>query len=181
MDDRCKNPIRINSTGIPPYDIRKGMVIMIYSISETARLLGVAPSTLRYYDKEGLLPFIDRSPGGIRQFQEKDFAGLRLIQCLKQTGLSIRDIREFIDLPEDGEETIEKRLSILGKQQKILEQKQKELQDMIDVVNYKLWYYQTAQKAGTTRIPGAAKTEDIPLPYRRGKEKLHALPGKEST
>lgn len=161
-----------------PWPPGKGWDPMIYSISETAQLLGVAPSTLRYYDKEGLLPFIDRSPGGTRLFQEKDFAGLRLIQCLKQTGLSIRDIREFIDLPDDGEETIEKRLAILSRQQKILEQKQKELQDMMDVVNYKLWYYSTAQKAGTTRVPQTADMEEIPQPYRAGREKLHTLPGK---
>lgn len=151
---------------------------MIYSISETARLLGVAPSTLRYYDKEGLLPFIDRSPGGTRLFQEKDFAGLRLIQCLKKTGLPIREIREFIDLPEDGKETIEKRLAILSRQKKILEQKQQELQDMMSVVDYKLWYYQTAEQAGTTQTPKDMALTDIPAAYRRGKEALYQLPPK---
>lgn len=57
---------------------------MNYSIGEMARIIGVAPSTLRYYDREGLLPFVERTDGGIRVFQDKDIAALRLIQCLRR-------------------------------------------------------------------------------------------------
>lgn len=146
---------------------------MNYSISEAAHILGVAPSTLRYYDKEGLLPFLRRTAGGSRLFSEEDFPALRLIQCLKKTGLPIRDIRAFIDLPSDGETTIEKRLAILLRQQQLIQQKMQELQDMADTVNYKIWYYQTAKQAGTTAVPQHMPEEDIPAPFRAGKEKLH--------
>lgn len=57
---------------------------MLYTVSEMAKRLGVAPSTLRYYDKEGLLPFIERSDGGIRMFKDTDFEWLSIIECLKK-------------------------------------------------------------------------------------------------
>ena len=60
---------------------------MAYTVGEMAKRLGVPASTLRYYDKEGLLPFVGRSSGGIRVFEEKDFEWLRIIECLKKTCL----------------------------------------------------------------------------------------------
>ena len=71
---------------------------MAYTIGEMAKRLGVPASTLRYYDKEGLLPFVERSAGGIRVFRESDFEWLRIIECLKKTGMSIKNIREYIEL-----------------------------------------------------------------------------------
>lgn len=70
---------------------------MQYTVGEMAKRLHVAPSTLRYYDKEGLLPFLERSSGGIRIFQDSDFEWLSIISCLKQTGMPIKDIKAFID------------------------------------------------------------------------------------
>ena len=63
---------------------------MQYSIGQVAQKMGISAYTLRYYDKEGLLPFVARSSSGVRVFQEDDFAWLRLIECLKTSGLSIK-------------------------------------------------------------------------------------------
>ncbi len=76
---------------------------MFYNISEVAKKMNVTSSTLRYYDKEGLLPFVDRTEGGIRKFKEDDFEWLSIIECLKNTGMSIKDIKAFIDWCMDGE------------------------------------------------------------------------------
>ena len=65
---------------------------MFYTIGEMARKLNVAPSTLRYYDKEGLLPFVERSSGGIRMFKDEDMEWLRLLGCLKKAGMPLREI-----------------------------------------------------------------------------------------
>ena len=54
---------------------------MIYTVGEMAQKLGVPASTLRYYDKEGLLPFVERSSGGIRMFRKTDFEWLQVIRC----------------------------------------------------------------------------------------------------
>lgn len=67
---------------------------MMYTVGEMAKLLGVSASTLRYYDKEGLLPFVERSPGGMRMFQEKDYEWLQVIGCLKKTGMPLEEIPE---------------------------------------------------------------------------------------
>ncbi|MCI9596743.1 MAG: MerR family transcriptional regulator [Firmicutes bacterium] len=69
---------------------------MLYTVGEMAKVLGIPASTLRYYDKEGLLPFVERSSGGIRMFTDKDYEWLKVIECLKRSGLSIKDIKTFI-------------------------------------------------------------------------------------
>ena len=67
-----------------------------------AKLLEVPASTLRYYDKEGLLPFVARSSGGIRQFRESDIEWLRVIGCMKKAGMSIKDIRQELKQQPEG-------------------------------------------------------------------------------
>lgn len=68
---------------------------MTYTVGQMAKMLGLAGSTLRYYDKEGLLPFVERSSGGIRMFREKDYEWLQIIECLKKAGMSIKDIKKI--------------------------------------------------------------------------------------
>ena len=75
---------------------------MVYTVGEMAKKLDVPASTLRYYDKEGLLPFVERSSGGIRVFTEKDFEWLRIIECMKKAGMSIKDIRQELKQQPEG-------------------------------------------------------------------------------
>lgn len=145
---------------------------MLYTVGEAAKILNVAPSTLRYYDKEGLLPFVERSNGGIRMFREKDFNWLFIVECLKKSGLSIKDIKHYIDLAVKGDETIDERLELLRNQrEKVLEQ-MAELQNTLDILNYKCWYYETAQKCGTTSVPQNMTIDEIPENLRKAKEAL---------
>lgn len=111
---------------------------MLYTAGEAAKILGIPASTLRYYDKEGLLPELERSSGGMRMFRDSDFASLRLIQCLKKAGLPLKEIRDFIRLPNDGQKTIDTRLKILSHQKKLLRKKMEELEDMMGMVEYKI-------------------------------------------
>lgn len=82
--------------------------------------LDVPASTLRFYDKEGLLPFVERSPGGIRIFQDTDLEWRRIIGCMKKAGMSIRDIRQYIEQAQQGDDTIVLRLVILRRQREVL-------------------------------------------------------------
>ena len=75
---------------------------MYYTVGEIARISGIPAHTLRYYDREGLLPGIERSEGGIRRFKEEDFQTLFIIECLKSSGLSIKEIRRYMELAEAG-------------------------------------------------------------------------------
>ncbi|HBM99359.1 MAG TPA: MerR family transcriptional regulator [Ruminococcus sp.] len=138
---------------------------MVYTVGEMAKIIGVAPSTLRYYDKEGLLPFVERSGSGIRIFGEQDLNTLSIIHCLKQSGLSIKEIKSFIDMVQQGDETIDERLELFEKRRIILEKQIKEMQNTLKVLDYKCWYYQTAKKEGSTeavdKMPLSKMPKDI--------------------
>ncbi len=152
---------------------------MIYTVGEAARVLNVAPSTIRYYDKEGLLPFVERSEGGIRVFTEKDFDWLFIIECLKKSGLSIKDIKRFIDMTKKGDETIGERLELFQNQREKVVRQMEEMQKTLDILNYKCWYYETAREAGTTAVHDNMKKEDIPEELRKAKESLDRMHKRE--
>lgn len=139
---------------------------MQYTVGEMAKRLGVAPSTLRYYDKEGLLPYVERSHGGIRMFKESDYEWLSIIECLKQSGLSIKEIRQYIDLCRQGDATISERLQLFVNRRRAVQQQMAQLQKTLDMLDYKLWFYQTSEAAGTTSIHDGQTVKDVPEAYR---------------
>ena len=144
---------------------------MSYTIGEMANQLGVAPSTLRYYEKEGLLPFVERTDGGIRTFKDDDFAWLRTIECLKKTGMSIKDIKQFIDWCIEGDATIDKRLALIQKQKEEVNLQIQKLNDTLDMLDYKEWYYQTAKQAGTCAVLSDMNPSQIPEKFAKYRKK----------
>ncbi len=140
---------------------------MTYSIGEMAKILGVNPSTLRYYDKEGLLPFISRTDGGIRVFKENDMEWLKLIECLKKTNMPIKEIKRFIDLYEEGDHTAAQRLEIIRNQKESVEAQIKQLQSTLEVLEYKNWFYETAVRLGTCDIYAHLKPDEIPQRFHK--------------
>jgi DNA-binding transcriptional MerR regulator len=79
---------------------------MSYTISQAAEKMGVTVPTLRYYDNEGLLPFLDKKPDGTRVFKDEDFQGLAIITCMKNSGMPIKDIKKYMDLCEQGDTSL---------------------------------------------------------------------------
>lgn len=150
----------------------------MYTVGEMAKMLGVPASTLRYYDKEGLLPFVERSAGGIRMFRESDLEWLRVIGCMKKAGMSLRDIRQYMELVIQGDDTIDARLEMFRRQRKTLETQMAELQHTMDMVDYKCWYYETAQKTGTIETPKNLPLEQVPEPLRSIRLELSQPPEK---
>ena len=146
---------------------------MIYTVGEMAKMLDVPASTLRYYDKEGLLPFVERSPGGIRMFQESDYGWLKIISCLKKAGMPLKDIREYINLALQGDETIEQRLELFYKQREILQAQMAELQETLDTLDYKCWYYETAMKDGNEDTINAMLPDKLPKNIQKLYDKGH--------
>lgn len=133
---------------------------MPYTIAEVAKKYGMTAHTLRYYDKEGLLPFVDRTPSGIRSFKESDFEWLAVIICLKNTGMPIKEIRNFINLCQKGESTVEKRLAIFQAQKKNIEEQISLLNTHLEKVNFKIWYYSTAAKHGLAYVQKQKRYKD---------------------
>ena len=145
---------------------------MVYTIGEMAKRLGIAPSTLRYYDQEGLLPFVERSSNGIRVFKDADYEWLQIIECLKKTGMQLKDIKKFIHMAMQGDETIDSRLQLIIKQQESVKQQILTLQQTLETLNFKRWYYETAQDAGTTEVPRNMTLEELPEPFREVRKRL---------
>ena len=139
---------------------------MFYTIGEMAQRLNVAPSTLRYYDKEGLLPFVERSSGGIRMFKDEDMEWLRLLGCLKKAGMPLKEIRDFMEYSRQGDATIGQRLALIEKQRQSVLDQQKQLEDTLLMLDYKRWYYQTAQEAGTCAVHDSLTPEQVPEQFR---------------
>ena len=135
---------------------------MFYTVKDVAKRTKLSVHTIRYYAKEGLIPNIERSERGIRMFKESDLEWFFLIDCMKKTGMSIKDIKAFSDLYKQGDSTIDQRLDMFIQRRRDLEKQIDEMQEILDIVKYKLWYYQTAKEAGTTAIHNTIKEEDIP-------------------
>ena len=119
---------------------------MGYSIAEVAEKTHLTAHTLRYYEKEGLLPFIDRSDSGNRDFKDKDLEWLELICCLKNTGMPIKQIKEFIRLCLKGDNTLDVRREIFITHREEVINQMAELQKNLDKINCKINYYDCACK-----------------------------------
>ena len=87
----------------------------MYTIGQVSEMFNLPVSTLRYYDKEGLFPFMQRA-SGIRQFSDTEIAALKLIECLKKSGLEIRDIKQFMEWCQEGSRTYELRKRLFERQ-----------------------------------------------------------------
>ena len=149
---------------------------MIYTVGEMAQKMGVPASTLRYYDKEGLLPFVERSSGGIRMYRENDFEWLQVIRCMKRAGMSIKDIRQYIELAMQGDGTIDARLALFQKQREALLAQMAQLQQTLATLDYKCWYYETAKAAGSIEAPKQMPLEEIPPRFHSVRQHLQDVP-----
>jgi DNA-binding transcriptional MerR regulator len=145
---------------------------MLYTVGEMAKRLGVPPSTLRYYDKEGLLPFVERSSGGIRMFRDTDFEWLQIIGCLKKTGMSLSDIKRFVEMAMQGDATIDERLALIIKQKQSVKQQIEELNSTLETLAFKEWYYKTAREAGATDVPRNMPLDELPEEFRETRKRL---------
>lgn len=125
---------------------------MTYSIGEVAKMLNLTIHTLRYYDKEGLMPFVQRTPSGTRIFTESDVNALKIIECLKSTGMSIKDIRAFINWCTQGDATLQQRYEMFIERKAAVEAQMEELKSTMEVIEHKCLYYKTALEAGTENI-----------------------------
>ena len=152
---------------------------MVYTVGEMAKRMGVAASTLRYYDKEGLLPFVERSPGGIRLFRETDVEWLNVIGCLKSAGMSIGDIREYIRLAMQGDGTIDQRLALFKRQREALIRQMAALQNTLDMLDYKCWFYEQAQAAGSIDAVKNLGEDALPARFQGVRRRLKSMPAAE--
>lgn len=119
----------------------------MYTIGQVSQRFGLPISTLRYYDKEGLFPGMERT-SGIRRFTDKELEALRVIECLKRSGLEIKDIKRFMEWSAMGSETYPQRRELFVKQKTAVEAEIGKLEKVLDMLKYKCWYYEQAIRDG---------------------------------
>lgn len=146
---------------------------MLYTVGEMAKVLGVPASTLRYYDNEGLLPCVKRSKGGIRLFTDKDYEWIKMIECLKKSGLSIKEIKALIEMINRGDASLSERLELFRSHKKAVEKQIADMQETLRLLEFRCWYYEEALKDGTDSRVSALPIEEIPEPYKSVKQKMH--------
>lgn len=125
---------------------------MTYSIGQVARQLGITIDTIRYYDKQGLLPFLKRDSNGRRIFSTNDIHLMRTIICLKNAGVPVSEIAQFVELRLQGDSTLRQRYHLLEDHEKNLQTQIRDLEDTLSYLKFKKWYYQTAVEADTEKI-----------------------------
>ncbi|MFZ7121564.1 MAG: MerR family transcriptional regulator [Eubacteriaceae bacterium] len=114
---------------------------MNYTIKEVSKKFNLSSHTLRYYEKEGLLPSINRDSKGNRVYSDNNLEWIQLICCMRATGMSISHIKKYIQLTLQGDDTILERRQIILNQKEIIENHIKEFNHHLHVINKKLKFY----------------------------------------
>lgn len=133
----------------------------MYSIGQVSEMFHLPVSTLRYYDKEGLFPNLKRQ-SGIRQFDENDLETLRVIECLKSSGLQIADIKHYFELCSKGSSTYQNRKELFEMRKAAVEKEMKALEKTLDMLKYKCWYYEKAIEDGNEDGINAILPDKLP-------------------
>ena len=148
---------------------------MNYTIGEVSEMLNIPVSTLRYYDIQKLLLDLKRDDAGNRIFDETNINALKLINCLKTSGISIKDIKKFMLLAKQGDKTISERKNFFLIQKQNIKDKTNELEKAMNMVEYKYWYYQTAEKDKTEKYVKNINIKDMPKNIQEAYKNSHEL------
>ncbi len=132
---------------------------MSYSIGEVAKMLDIPVHTLRYYDSEGILMFVERDSAGRRVFKETDFIMLNTILCLKSAGMSLKDIKQYVEWCAEGNSTIQQRYDLFKQQKEQVESQIKELQKTLKTINFKCDFYKKAVETGNAVVCESQRKE----------------------
>ena len=115
----------------------------MYTIGQISEMFNIPVSTLRYYDKEGLFPNMKRE-SNIRKFDDSEIETLRIIECLKKSGMEIKDIHRYMELCSKGSSTYAERKALFEKQRESVEGEIARLEKTLNMLKFKCWYYDQA-------------------------------------
>lgn len=145
----------------------------MHTIGQVSKMFNLPISTLRYYDNQGLFPRMKRE-SGIRKFSDNEIETLRVIECLKKSGLEIKDIKQFMDWCIEGPSTYKNRYDLIQKQKERVENEILRLEKTLDMLKYKSWYYTKAMEDGNEdnvrKLTPDGLPEDIRIAYKNAHE-----------
>ena len=144
----------------------------MYTIGQVAEMFDLPISTLRYYDKQGLFPQLTRE-SGIRKFSDNEIEALRVIECLKKSGLELKDIKLFMEWCAEGSVTYSNRFELIHKQKERVESEIQQLHKTLDMLTYKCWYYTQAIKDGSEDRAKALTPDGLPKDIRKAYDNSH--------
>lgn len=144
----------------------------MYTIGEVSQMFNLPISTLRYYDKEGLFPDLERA-SGIRKFNDKTIESIHVIECLKKSGLGIKDIKEFMNWCSLGSKTYPQRKEMFLRQQNAVEAEIHKLKKVLDMLKFKCWYYDQAIADGSEDRVLNMIPDELPDEIRVAYENAH--------
>ncbi|MEU3060232.1 MerR family transcriptional regulator [Streptomyces subrutilus] len=119
-----------------------------YTISEVEARTGLTQHTLRWYERIGLMPHVDRSHSGQRRFSDKDLGWLAFVGKLRTTGMSVADMVRYAELVREGEHTFDERRELLERTRRDVRARIAELTDALEVLDYKIGTYAMNSVAG---------------------------------
>lgn len=145
----------------------------MYTIGQVAEMFDLPISTLRYYDKQGLFPQLTRE-SGIRKFSDNEIEALRVIECLKKSGLEIKDIKLFMEWCAEGSATYSKRFELIHKQKERVEAEIQQLHKTLDMLKFKYWYYTQAMEDGNENKAKSLIPSGLPEDIRKAYGNSHS-------
>lgn len=145
----------------------------MYTIGQISKMFDLPVSTLRYYDKEGLFPNMERT-SGIRKFSESEIEALHVIECLKKNGMEIKDIKQFMDWCAEGPSTYSNRKKLFEDRKKALEEQLQELEKNMAMINFKCWYYEQAISDGNEEHLNKIIPDNLPADIKAMYELAHS-------
>ncbi len=124
---------------------------MKYSIGEISKMFNLSVHTIRYYEKEAIISPVKRAKNGIRYFDDNNIESIRLVECLKKTGLSLREIKKFQEYLLIGDDSLVDRFKMYQIRKIKIKEKIKELENLYKVVDFKCDYYEKAISIGSEK------------------------------
>ncbi len=118
------------------------------TIKEVQEKYGISDDTLRYYERVGMIPPVTRTASGIRNYTEQDLSWVELVLCMRNAGLKIETIIEYVRLFQMGDATFEARLNLLKEQRDALIDQKQKINAMMERLNYKIARYEIAVETG---------------------------------
>ena len=132
----------------------------MYSMKETCAKTGLSYDTIKFYCNEGLIPNIKRDKNNYRVFDDNNIAWINSLSCLKNCGMSISEMKEYLSLCLQGESTIPERKKILAVKRKDLVDKLNNIQESIDYIDWKQNFYQEVLDGKTKYYSNLIKTNE---------------------
>lgn len=144
----------------------------MYTIGQVSEMFNLPISTLRYYDKEGFFPNLERK-GNIRYFSKDELEAIRVIECLKSSGLEIKDIKQFFEWVIAGPSSYDKRKELFETRKEAVKEEMKQLEKTLAMLEFKCWYYDKAIADGNEDDINAMLPDKLPKDIQKLYNKAH--------